>query len=441
MNKQKWIDRALELGLEGFEISQSESRSRTVAWYDHAVDSFVTSKVIHTSMRASVNGKIVSVSLEKVDDEKMDEVLNALKEQASVVAETEKDEFVPVIETELTPSLRTWKKPSMDEIKEALASLEEKILAKDKRVTAVNGLDWEESGSAGSLVNSLGVNVEDASQYQLLVAQATMQEDGQIRDGYIIEVVDDLAKMDQDAVAAKLIDKIAVQLNAKSMASRTCPVILNNEAMTSLFSCFVGAFSGSLIEKGISPLTGKEHEKIWSDKITVIDDPRNQQALFLKNFDDEGTPTYAKTVVEKGVFETVLHNTKSALKMNAKSTGNGFKSGGGATSISPMNMYIVPGKDSLEELCEKMGSGVVITDLEGLHAGVDFVSANFSLQARGFLVENGKKVRPLTLITVAGNFMELMNSVEAVGSDLDWAHRSVACPSILFQSAAIAGKE
>ena len=441
MNKQKWIDRALELGLEGFEISQSETASRAVTWFDHSMDSFVTSKVIKTSMRASINGKIVSVSLEKVDDAQMDDILNALIEQASVVAETEKDQFVPVIETELTPSLKTWKKPSMAELKSVMASLEEKILACDERVSAVNEISWEESGMGGSLVNSLGVDVEDASQYQLMVSQATMQENGDLRDGYVIEVVNDLADFDQDAMASKLVSKISATMNAKSLSSRTCPVILEKDAMTTLFSCFASAFYGSLIEKGISPLTGKLGEKIWSDQITVIDDPRNQQALFLKNYDDEGTPTYTKTVVDHGVFEMILHNTKSALKMNAESTGNGFRSGGGATSVSAMNMYIVPGRDSLDELCEKMQNGVMITELEGMHAGVNFVSANFSLQARGFLVENGKKTRPLTLITVAGNFMDLMNRVTAVGNDLEWEHRSIACPSILFESAAIGGKE
>ena len=33
-----------------------------------------------------------------------------------------------------------------------------------------------------------------------------------------------------------------------------------------------------------------------------------------------------------------------------------------------------------------------------------------------------------------------MKKVTAVGADLDWEYRSIACPSILFESCAIAGE-
>lgn len=106
-----------------------------------------------------------------------------------------------------------------------------------------------------------------------------------------------------------------------------------------------------------------------------------------------------------------------------------------------MNLYIQPGDASFDDLLKKMDNGVVITDLQGMHAGVDFVSGNFSLQAKGYLVYEGKKVRPLTLITVAGNFLELLNDVQAVGDDLEWQLRSITSPSILFNKAAIGGNE
>lgn len=276
---------------------------------------------------------------------------------------------------------------------------------------------------------------------QAIAAVITMVDGEDLRDGYLVKLIENLDDFDQDAFVEELIEKVSSHLHARSMGSVLCPVIFNNETMSTLFSCFSGMFSGSLIAKGISPLTDKLHEKIFSDKITIIDDPRNQDALFLQNYDDEGHPTYTKTVVDHGVFETILHNTKSALKMNTESTGNGFKSGAGATDVSPMNLYIQPGDESMDQLIEQMGNGVIITDLGGMHAGVDFVSTNFSLQAQGYLVENGKKVRPLTLITVAGNFIELMNNVVAVGNNLKWETRNVCAPAILFKEVSIGGNE
>ncbi len=439
MNRKVWFDRAKELGFEGFEITETAKDSREMSWFDSKMDTFTTSRMLGVSLRGLIDGKIVSVSLEKADDEMADEILSSLRMQADLVSDTEKDALIPVIDTDEQTAAREWVKPSMSQVRELLASLEQKFKDADPRVSMVNAVEWSDSDSRKNLRNTLGVNVSDQSKVQLVFAQITMTENGELRDGYKGVVVENIADFDQDAFVKSLVDEVAGTLNARSIESRTCPVIFEKDAMTTLFSCFEAAFYGSTIAKGTSPLTGKLGEKIFSDKITVIDDPRNQNALFLANYDDEGHPTFTKVVVDHGVFSTILHNSRSAIKMNAESTGNGFKSGGGSTDVSSMNLYIVPGKDSLEQLEEKMGNGVVITELAGMHAGVEFVSGNFSLQARGYLVENGHKVRPLTLITVAGNFFELMKNVEAVGNDLDWSYKTLVCPSILFRSAAISG--
>ena len=136
-----------------------------------------------------------------------------------------------------------------------------------------------------------------------------------------------------------------------------------------------------------------------------------------------------------------LHNQKSAAQMNTVSTGNGFKAGyAGQVSISPTNFYIVPSETSYDELLEKMGDGLVIDSLNGLHAGLNSITTDFSLQAAGYVVENGKVVRPVNLITVAGNFLEMMKEVEAIGSDLEDQLSSASAPSILFKSLSISGE-
>ncbi|UNT95116.1 TldD/PmbA family protein [Allobaculum mucilyticum] len=441
MNKQAWISRAKELGIEGLEITERRSQSRELNWYEGEMDSFTTSRVLSVSLRALCGGKIVSTSLEKVSDEQMDEILGQLVSSAEKISETEKDILVGPAAAEEVHSSRKWVEPSANQIKTVLASIEKKLLAADERITKVNDLGFGGVRAFRELTNSLGTEISDDYEYQLISASITMRADGEIYDDYLYEIVENLDDFDEDDFVKRLVEKAAAQVGAKSIASRSCKVIFDYKAMSTLFSCFAGMFYGSLIAKGISPLTGRLGEKIFSDKITVIDDPRNLDALFMQNYDDEGTPTATKTVVRDGVFEMMLHNTKSALKMGAESTGNGFASGAGSTDVSSLNLYIQPGSISFDSLLEKMDNGVVISELAGMHAGIDFVSTNFSLQAKGYLVENGKKVRPLTLITVAGNFMDLMNHVEAVASDLNWETRSTAAPSILFEEAAIGGNE
>ncbi|MDE5758789.1 MAG: TldD/PmbA family protein, partial [Allobaculum sp.] len=255
MDKQKWIDRALELGMDGFEITQSHQRSREVEWFEGTMDSFSTSKIISTSMRALIDGKIVSTALEKVEDNKMDETLNGLKEAALLISESEKDELVPPMETDMVQSKWKWIEPAVPQILDTLQSLEKKLLAADSRVTMVNSLGFTSGFGQSQMNNSLGVDIQESSGIQALFAQITMQDDGDLRDGYVYEIVENLDDLDQDALVQKLIDKVAFQLHAKSLKAQVCPVIINYEAMSTLLSAFAPMFSGSLIEKGISPLS------------------------------------------------------------------------------------------------------------------------------------------------------------------------------------------
>ena len=441
MNKQKWIDRALEMGAEGLEIYEGRSAERSVAWFDGQMDSFVTSDVKGTSLRAVVNGKAATLVLESVDDARMDETLSALIEQAKLVSSKDADILREPETTEEVKSRAVWVKPSMAEIKEKLAAVEAAVKAADPRVKQVTEIDWTESENAREITNSKGVRVADSGRVQILYAGVAAEENGEVKSGFRVEVVPDLSKLDPTEVAKKAVKDAVDDLGGKPVPSGQYPTILERRAMTSIFAALTDMFSGDLIGKGLSPLKDKADTAIFSDKITVVDDPKNTDCLDVANYDDEGCPTRRKILVDRGVFRQALHNTKSAARMGVESTGNGFRHGyAGAVSVSPKNCSIEPGADSFDELLAKMGDGIVITRLAGLHAGLNHVTTDFSLQCSGYLVKNGKRDRPVALVTVAGNFLDLMKKVTAVGSDLDWEYRSVACPSILFESCAIAGE-
>ncbi len=79
----------------------------------------------------------------------------------------------------------------------------------------------------------------------------------------------------------------------------------------------------------------------------------------------------------------------------------------------------------------------------GQHAGANAVSGEFSLSAKGFLVEKGNITRPVEQITVAGNFFSLLKDVVALGNDTfrDVGGYVLEMPSILIGSLSVAGKD
>lgn len=441
MNKQAWIQKAQQLGIEHFEIYQTISKETEITWFDHQMDTYVVSDIKGTSIRGIVQGHTAYMALENDDDTQMENVLSHLKEQALLISSQEENHLVPPMEIDYVKSNKKFTPATMDEIYTLLSTIEKKVLAYDPRIVQVGYLTWNQGSASREITNSLGLHVQDADEIQYIACTAIAQENEEYKDETQIEIVYDLQQLDVDAFVKKLCDSALEKLGARSITSQTCPVILEKEAMTSLFATLSGMFNGESIAKEISPIFNQVNQRIFSDKITVIDNPKNTECLNIANFDDEGYPTYAKTVVDHGIFTTILHNTKSAAKMNMQSTGNGFKSGyASSVGISPMNLYIEPGQNTLSELEEKMQNGLVITELMGLHAGIRHVTTDFSLQASGYWVENGKRAQSVTLITVANNFLDMMKHVVEVGNDLEWKYKQIACPSILFEACQISGE-
>ena len=441
MNKQQWITCALEQGFESFEIYQEETRERTVTWLNGKTNTFVTSNVTGTSLRGVINGKMTTFATENPDDQMMGSVINSMKNQAAVTGDEEPGIIRRPQESNVTAEPGTWVRPSVAEITELLSNTEKKILAYDPRIIMASRIGWSEETSVRTIVNSYGMQAEDRNTVQILMASAAAKEGNEVKNTYESQPVREIGTFDLDQFIAKVCDTALNKLNASSLPSNTYPVIFERGAMTSLFSAFSGMFSGEMISKGISPLNDKLGTKIFSEKITVIDDPGSQETVSMYRYDDEGCPTFRKTVVDQGVFRTILHNSASAAKMNAESTGNGFKASYASTvGVHPMNCCIQNGDQTLDELCSEMKNGFVITDLAGLHAGIDFVTTNFSLQCSGYWVKDGVRDHSVSLVTTAGNFLEMMKDVTAVGNDLDWGYRSTACPSIAFGGCAIAGE-
>jgi PmbA protein len=76
----------------------------------------------------------------------------------------------------------------------------------------------------------------------------------------------------------------------------------------------------------------------------------------------------------------------------------------------------------------------------GIHASLNPTSGNFSLQANGFMIENGKRGVPLTLITVAGNLMDLFMNVKEVANDNKLLPNGYDIPSVWIKKLTISGK-
>ena len=309
------------------------------------------------------------------------------------------------------------------------------------KVESFSGCVVSYSSGKYGIINSKGLNLHNKSNILTAYVVPIIKDGDNMYDGFGYVVAKSLDEVNAFEIAKMGVDEALSKIGGTSVPSGNYKVIINSDAMVSLISTFAGVFSGDAVQKGLSLLKGKEGESIASNIVNLVDDPHLENGLASVGFDDEGVATTKTYLIKDGKLENLLHNLKTANKAGVKSTGNGFKSSyASPISVSPTNMYIEPGVNSLEEMTKKIDKGLIITDFAGLHSGANSITGDFSLAAKGFYIENGVKTKPVEQITVAGNFFTLLNDIEEIGRDLKFPMSSVGSPSILVKELSIAGE-
>lgn len=207
MNKQLWIEKALGLGIQEFEIYQSTTVEKEMTWFQGQMDTLVSSKVTGTSIRGIVDGKMANMALEEIDDSMCETVLKSLIEQAHIISNEETDSLRKPEAIEYVKKDVTWNMASTEYVKDILKGLETKILAYDPRVIQVGYLGYSQGSGSRSIVNSLGMDVQDADEMQYIVASVVVKEEEEVKDASLVEVVYDFEKYDLDSFVCRVCDK------------------------------------------------------------------------------------------------------------------------------------------------------------------------------------------------------------------------------------------
>ena len=435
----KFFALAKEAGLSEVELYISESRNLSISMFHGEVDEYKDNNGYSILARGIFNGKCGSASADVWNKEKAAWLIKEIVANAKVI---ENDDPIFIFKgSEKYHKVNTFNKDlesvKTDDVLANLVAIEKECRALDPRIIEVAGTEYNQSSEKVTLVNSNGLNLVQKNNYYYYVVQCVAREGEQTKSGYDFFFDSDASKFDLKKFAKKVVDQTVAQLGGEPCLTGKYKAILHPDVVSSLIKFYIGHANSEEVQKQSSLFIGKLGQKVASKKVTIEDRPLQKNA-FARWFDDEGVATYNKAIIKNGVLETYLYNLTTAAKEGVQSTGNGY--GGGKKGVSSSFLYLKPGKKSLDELFKEVGSGVFVTDVSGLHAGLNPQSGNFSLQSTGYMIEDGKKGKPLDLITVSGNLMELFQDVLEVGNDVTVSPSGVSCESLLIKKIAVSGK-
>ena len=440
MKYDKFFALAKEAGIEEAELYIGESFSLSFSLFHSEVDNYSQNKSTTILARGIINGKFGTATCDSWSNAHAKYLVDEIVANAKVI---ENDDPAFIFEgSKQYKKVNTFNsnlsKVSVDEKMKKLYELEKAIKEGDPRIVEVGGVEYSESAEGTTILNSKGLKLVQKSNYFVYVGQAVAREGTQTKSGYEILLDNDFSKADINKLAKEIVENTVSQLGGEACESAEYKAVLAPSVVKSFLSFYVGYADAEEVQKRSSLFIGKLGQKIASKKITIEDKPLKRN-IFSRWFDDEGVATYNKAIIKNGVLQTYLYNLTTAAKAGVETTGNASR-GGGKMGTSTFFLELKPGKKSQEELFKEIGNGVYITDVSGLHAGMNPQSGNFSLQSTGFLIKDGKKDKALDVITVSGNLMNVFADVLEVGNDVKVFPNGTSCSSLLIKKIVVSGK-
>jgi PmbA protein len=320
-------------------------------------------------------------------------------------------------------------------------NLEQATKNADPRVKTVPYAMYSDGESLTAVANTAGLDRSYKENFAYQFAGPLVSENGQNKSAFEFKFSREFEQLDPTQTALEAVRKSLAMLGGLPAPSGTYPVVIDRDCMATFLGTFAGMFSAKQVQDGKSPLAGKLEQTIGSSVVNILDDATRTGGIDSRPFDAEGFPSQKLVLVERGVLKNFMHNVETAAKDGLQSTGHGSRYGyRGTVGVSPSNFYIEPGVGTQQDLISSLDQGVLLTAIHGYHAGANSINGDFSLQADGFWIENGKVDHPLEVFTVAGNFLELLQNVEAVADDLEFKMGGIGGSSVRVKSLNIGGQ-
>ena len=439
MNFVKYFEYAKKIGFSDVEFKVQTSNKLSISVFQKKVENYSVSENETIYIRGIFNGKMVSGSSENANN--ICKILDEMAVNATLIEEEKEQEIFAGSEkykTFKTSSDKLAKVSIADKIALCL-DIEAKAYDYDYRIAPGVEVEYQEVESAMKIVNSKGLKLSYKVNYGFVVLSVVAKSDNDTRTGFKFKILQDLDSLNVDQLVKDACDDAINALNGSQCESKKYKVLLAPNVFASFANVLLSSVSGDAVNRGKSLLKDKLNQQVASSKLTIVENPHSKEhPYFYRSFDDEGVATMKKAIVEKGVLKTFLYNIEEAKQAKVKSTGNGY--GGSVIGVSTSFVEVKPGKKSKEELCEKIKDGIQITNVQGLHAGMNPLSGDFSLQASGYRIENGKITTPVNLITIAGNIFKMFNDIVDLGNDEYVTPGGMSSVSVYIKSLAISGK-
>ncbi|MEO1057234.1 MAG: metallopeptidase TldD-related protein [Actinomycetota bacterium] len=265
-------------------------------------------------------------------------------------------------------------------------------------------------------------------------------DDAETQTGFGFSVGRSPAEFDLERAGREAVERATRLLGATQPASERLTVVLDPFVTAQFLSVISSTLNGEAVVKGRSLFRDRIGEQVAASGVTLVDDPTNPLAYTATDVDGEGLAARRNVLIDDGVLQQFVHNSYSARRAGAASTGNATRGGfAGTPGVGCLALSLVPGTKTQDELIASIDRGLLVQQMQGLHSGVNPISGDFSTGAAGLLIDNGTVGAPVREVTIASTLQKMLLDITEIGGDIDWLPMRAAGMSLVITDVTMSG--
>ncbi len=428
---QTALETAMACGMEGARITHSEGLQRAWSLLCGKMDRLQYAAGASLSIQLYQDGRYGSFSTNRLEREDVEAFVRRAADSVRLLTP---DPAYRLPDPSLLyrgncPDLGQYD-PGFDSVpeaakKEKLQAVADQLSGKPADRMIASEVEYGESVEQYHVVDSLGFEGSAAQTYYTLSAECSIRgKDDEKPQGWWYEASQFFDRLDPKACGETAWKRACRMLDPRSLAGGNHHIILENSVASRLLSPVLTALSGASIHQQNSFLVDSLGKQVFSERLSLRDEPWTFGAMGSRYFDSEGLATRPRAIIEHGVVRTWFLNTYTATKLQMQPTIEGI-------SVPVLEPFGAP---DVTAMMQQLGRGVLITSFNGGNS--NGATGDFSFGVEGIYFENGLPQYPIREMNISGNLLSLWSRICAVGTDSREAARW-RIPSLAFEGVSL----
>lgn len=413
----------------------STSKSLKLSAQDKNLSEYKVSSSQVLGLRLIKDGKVGISYTEALDDDSLTGLIQQALENAEGNDESLNEKILSLSGSLTDHMLAEESETPLQEKIAQVLKLEETPKSRDPKVLAVPYNGYSEDDYESLYMSSTGryCHYKDKS-YQIWTS-VLMGQEGKKSSFSDFDLAHRFSDLKWDKVIETSMKRSQDFLQQRVIPTGKYAIVFTPDCLKNLIGVFSHVFSAKSALDKTNPWLSKVGEEVSSKNISIIDHPTFERSFRISLFDGEGVERLPLSLIKDGRLESFYHNSYTANHFKTKTTGHGVRGPYSSLGISGTDL-VIQGKNP-QSMPDRY---LEIHQLDGLHAGTNRITGEFSLPIKGYALEKGQIMHAVGNVTLSGNFFELLKDVMVASPELEAStDQSFFSSKLLFNDLSIAG--